>query len=129
MDAVQHLPEMVAAAAGAATVAAIVVVFSVVGGPRRRLALAPDGGGGRVRLASRTLERLAIVVALLALSVICLFGPMNDPLLLVAVWCTVGAIVMAARRGGFEGLVPADIEDVAEDDGYVDAEPRRGGDG
>jgi len=128
MDAVQHLPGMVAAAAGAATVATVAVVFSVVGGPRRRLAaLTTDLGGGRVRLASRTLERLAIVVALLALSVICL-GPLDDPLLLVAVWCTVGAIVMAARRGGFEGLVPADIEDVVEDDGYVDAEPRRGPD-
>jgi hypothetical protein len=32
---------------------------------------------------------------------------------------------MAARRGSFDSMVPADVEDVVEDDGYVDAEPRR----
>ena len=124
MDAAQHLAAMVAAATGAALVGGIAVVVSVVGGPRRRRARPLDMAGGRVRLASRTMERLAIIVAILALAPVCL-TPSTDPLLLVAVSCTLGATVMAARRGSFDSLVPADVEDVVEDDGYVDAEPRR----
>ena len=115
---------MVAAATGAATVGGIAVAVSVVGGPRRRRARPLDMAGGRVRLAARTIERLAIIVAVLALAPVCL-TPSTDPLLLVAVCCTLGATVMAARRGSFDSMVPADVEDVVEDDGYVDAEPRR----
>ena len=124
MDAAQHLAAMVAAATGAAAVGGIAVVVSVVGGPRRRLARPLDMAGGRVRLAARTMERLAIIVAVLALAPVCL-TPSTEPLLLVAVCCTLGATVMAARRGSFDSMVPADVEDVVEDDGYVDAEPRR----
>jgi hypothetical protein len=124
MDAAQHLAAMVAAATAAAAVGGVAVVVSVVGGPRRRRARPLDMAGGRVRLAARTMERLAIIVAVLALAPVCLTSS-TDPLLLVAVCCTLGAAVMAARRGSFDSMVPADVEDVVEDDGYVDAEPRR----
>ncbi len=116
----------VAYAVGAGLFAVIAVVVSVVGGPRRRGRMTLGVQGGRVRLPSRTLERVLLVACCIAVVVIVstLGRHLDRDRAAVAFFATAwsaSVVVFAIRRGAFMALRPGVGAD-RFDDGYVDAE-------
>lgn len=104
---------------GALVVAVVAAGVALRGGPRRRSAVTPGLLGGRVRLSSRSLERVIVIAAIL-LVVLVHEAASSIESLGAAIFAAV-CVAFSIRRGAFLPL-PAKEPGADDhiDDGYVD---------
>lgn len=114
---------LLAALAGAITVASLAAGVALAGGPRRRPAMTPGVTGGRVRLPSRALERMALVAVGIVLGLLSWLAEASAPGVIASLFAAV-CLAFALRRGAMLALATREAgPDDAADDGYVDGIP------
>lgn len=111
---------LLAALAGAVVVAVVAVAAALTGGPRRRPAMTLGVTGGRVRLPSRAMERMALVAVGVTAGLMFWLTPAAPATLITGTFVVV-ALTFTLRRGAMLPIAPREVgpDDIA-DDGYVD---------